>query len=192
MRNFLGLLSTRVHFDLSWWLHVTIHWNQDWLLLAFAKIGNSHLQERLGDWSLVQYQAYPQKIPALIFYCGIAHEFEYLSNHWACLEALYPALALCALLKISWLVHQLVRLSVCSLVSQIETNDFPELDFQQQGSGLWTRLYYLPKERLKSAPRALQKPPLHPILSISLLFNKKFKRSQFLFCWCNLAKPWVW
>ncbi len=41
--------------------------------MAFAKFGNSHLQEQLGDWSLVQYQAYPQKIPALIFYHGIAH-----------------------------------------------------------------------------------------------------------------------
>ncbi len=145
MRNFVGLPSACVHSDLSWWLHVTIHCNWDWLLLAFAKFGNSHLQEQLGDWSLVQYQAYPQKIPVLIFYCGIAHAFEYLLNQWACLEALHP-LDLCTLLKISWLVHRLVCLLVCSLVPQIKTNDFPELDFQQQGSGLWMHLHYLLKE----------------------------------------------
>jgi hypothetical protein len=55
MWNFVGLLSTSVHSNLSLWLHVTIYWNQDELLLAFAKFGNSHLQEQLGDWSLVQY-----------------------------------------------------------------------------------------------------------------------------------------
>jgi hypothetical protein len=49
MRNFVGLSRASVHFDLSWWLHVTIHWNRELLLLAFAKFGNSHLQEQLGD-----------------------------------------------------------------------------------------------------------------------------------------------
>ncbi len=146
MRNFVGLPSASVHSDLSWWLHVTIHWNQDWLLLAFAKFGNRHLQEWLGDWSLVQYQAYPQKIPALIFYRGIAHAFEYLSNQWSCLEALHPALALCTLLKISsvkgwlealnpnpfiWLVcksvRDLVHLLDRSLVAVIKLKNWPNL-----------------------------------------------------------------
>ena len=135
MRNFVGLSRASVHFDLSWWLHVTIHWNRELLLLAFAKFGNSHLQEQLGDWSLVQYQAYLQKILAQIFYRGIAHTFEYLSNQWSCLKALHPALALCMLLEISsvkgwleamhpnpfvWLVcklvHDLVHLLDCSLL----------------------------------------------------------------------------
>ncbi len=107
-----------------------------------------------------------------------------------CLEALHPALAHCMLL-VFWFVHHLACLLVCSLVPQIETNDFPELDFQQQGSGLGMHLHYMPKERLQSVPRALQKPPLHPILSFSLLFNKFFKHSQCSFCSCDLAKTWV-
>ncbi len=150
MRNFVGLPSASVHFDLSQWLHVTIHWNQDWLLLAFAKFGNCHSQEQLGDWSLVQYQAYLQKIPDLIFYCGIAHAFEFLSNQWSCLEALHPALAHCMLLEISLvkaclealhpnplvrlvceLVRNLVCLLDCSLIPQIGWNGSPELDFWQ-------------------------------------------------------------
>jgi hypothetical protein len=41
------------------------------------------------------------KIPALIFYCGIAHKFEYLLNQYSCLEALHPALAHCTLPEFS-------------------------------------------------------------------------------------------
>ncbi len=148
---FVGLPSASVYSNSSWWLHVTIHWNWEWLLLAFAKFVNFHLHEQLGNWSLVQYKAYPQKIPALIICCGVVHAFEYLSNQWSCLEALHPALAHCTLLEISsvkgwlealhsnpliWLVPELVRELVYlldrSLVAVIESNNWPELDFQLQ------------------------------------------------------------
>ncbi len=74
----------------------------------------------------------------------------------------------------------------------IESNDSVEFDFQLPGSDLEMHVHNLLKERLQSAPRAVQKMQLHPILSLFLLFNKIFKCSQFLFCLCNLAKTWVW
>jgi hypothetical protein len=54
----------------------------------------------IGNFWLQQLAAL-LKIPALIFYCGIAHKFEYLLNQNSCLEALHPALAHCMLLKFS-------------------------------------------------------------------------------------------
>ncbi len=188
MRNFVGLPSASVHSDLSWWLHVTIYWNQDWFLLAFSKFGNSHLQEQLSDWSLVQYQAYPQKISPLIFYRGIAHTFEYLLNQQSCLEDLHPALALCTLFKISsvkgwlealhpnpfvWLVCELVCDLVhsldLSLVAVIESNNWPELDFQLLSLDLWMHLHDLLKERVPIAPRTWNELSLHSINSFSML-----------------------
>ncbi len=170
MRNFVGLPSASVHSDTSWWLIDAIHRNQDWLVL-FAKFGNCHLQKRLGDWSLVHYQAYLQKILALISYRGIAHAFTYLWNQWSCLEALHPALALCTLLKISsvkgwlealhsnpfvWLVCKLVRNLVHSSdhssVAAIESNNWPELDFQLPSLDLWMHLHDLLKEIVPVAP----------------------------------------
>jgi hypothetical protein len=93
-------------------------------------------------------------------------------------------------LQIGLLLGSFVGLLIDSS-NQIKSNAFPELNFQQQGSGFGMHLHYLPKERLQSAPRALQKMPLHPILSFSLMFNKNFKCSQCSFCSCNLAKTWV-
>ncbi len=83
---FEGLPSASVHSDLPWWLLrlqsckvAIIHWNQDWLVLAFAIDFKNCWSQQLGDGSLCQYLADPQKIPALN-YCGIAHKFEYLSK----------------------------------------------------------------------------------------------------------------
>ncbi len=84
-----------------------------------------------------------------------------------------------------WLsMLSLLNCFVC-LFLWIKSNDSVKFDFQQPGSDLEMHLHNLPKERLQSAPRAVQKLPLHPILSFSLLLNKIFKRSQFSFCLCN-------
>jgi hypothetical protein len=163
----------------------TIYWNWVWLMLVFAiDFGNCQLQQ-LGDQSLHRYLADVLKIPALIFYHGIAHAIEHLLNKWSCLEALHPASAHCRLLEIFsvkgwlealhpnpfvWLVRVLIRDLVhsldCSLVAVIKSNNWPKLDFQLPSQDLWMHLHDLLKERLPIAPRTLKELSFHSILFV--------------------------
>ncbi len=81
----------------------------------------------------------------LIFYPGIAHKVEFSSLNSFCLTPFGIATSqsidhwlVCKLNRslVFSLVCNLVHLLDCSLVLKIETNAFPELDFQQQGTGL--------------------------------------------------------
>jgi hypothetical protein len=99
----------------------------------------------------------------LIIYPGISHEVEISSLNSFCQS---PFGIVTSQSIDHWLVCKLIRELVCSLVSQIQSNDSPEFVFLLTPSS--GSCMHLPIERLPIAPRAWKEPSLQLNL---LLFN---------------------